>query len=176
MSTYPGPYQPPDVTLPPAALGDPFLDVQPVGTGFPPHPSRVMPTYRLPGIDQNILAEYQSFAANRTVPPGHHLSPLETYVARSQERQVVTTSIGSKHSLIESSTFRYPFCSPTPGHGLTKSPRIEQEWPDPDRHIDQHTRLHRDIDNQDENREDSRLLRVIKRPRCGRLLWRWPND
>ncbi|KAI7780193.1 hypothetical protein LA080_016278 [Diaporthe eres] len=89
MQTYPGPYQAPDATFPPAALSDPFLDAQPIGTGSPPQASRAMPTYRLPGLDQNIPAEYQPFAVSRAVPTGYHLSPLETYVARTQERQAL---------------------------------------------------------------------------------------
>ncbi|KAG6362627.1 hypothetical protein INS49_007719 [Diaporthe citri] len=89
MSTFPGAYQQPGVIIPPAALSDPFLDTQPIGTGFPPQHNRDIPVYRLPGIDQNIPTEYQPFAASRAVPPGHHLSPLETYVARTQERQAL---------------------------------------------------------------------------------------
>lgn len=85
MSTFPRPYQPPDVILPPSGLSDPFLETQPIGTGFSPHHSRGIASYRLPSLHQNIPAEYQSFAASRTVPPGQHLSPLETYVARSRE-------------------------------------------------------------------------------------------
>lgn len=89
MSTFPGPYQQPGVVVPPAALSDPFLETQPIATGFPPNHNRVVPTYRLPGIDQNVPTEYQPFAATRAVPPGYHLSPLETYVARTQERQAL---------------------------------------------------------------------------------------
>lgn len=86
MSTIPGAHQLHESFPPPAALSDPFLETQTIATGLaPPQIS-----YRLSVIDQsNVPEKYQPFAASRAVPPGHHISPLETYVARSQERQAL---------------------------------------------------------------------------------------
>lgn len=87
MSTMPGTYQPREIIPPPAALSDPFLESQPISTGLAPP---VTTSYRLGVIDQNnVPAKYQPFAASRAVPRGHHISPLEDYVARSQERQAL---------------------------------------------------------------------------------------
>lgn len=90
MSTMPGAYQHSDMVLPPAALSDPFLDTQPIATALRAQQYNRATTSYTPGpAGQNIPTEYQPFAASREVPPGHHLSPIETYVARRQERQAV---------------------------------------------------------------------------------------
>ncbi|KKY35298.1 hypothetical protein UCDDA912_g04718 [Diaporthe ampelina] len=91
MPTFPTTYQQPAVIPPPSALSDPFLDSRPIAKGFPPQPqSRGGTTaYTLGRLDSNIPINYQPFAAGRAVPPGHHLSPVETYVARTQERQAL---------------------------------------------------------------------------------------
>lgn len=47
-------YQQPGVILPSAALSDPFLDTQPIGTGLPLQRNGDIPSYRLLGIDQKI--------------------------------------------------------------------------------------------------------------------------
>lgn len=90
MPTVTGTYQAPDVILPPAGLSDPFLETQPIVTGLAPQPhTQGASSYRLARVDQNIPIKYQPFGASRTVPPGRHPSPLETYIARTQERQAL---------------------------------------------------------------------------------------
>lgn len=84
-------YQQPDVILPPATTSDPFLDFQPIARGFPPQPQNGGGTaaYTLGRLDPNLPINVQPFAAGRAVPAGYHLSPSETYVARTQERQAL---------------------------------------------------------------------------------------
>lgn len=86
------------VLAPPAPLSDPFSDTRLTATGlrinsitnYALHQPNTDPaSYSLGGISRNIPSLCQSFSANRNVPPDYHLSPLEAYVARTQERQAL---------------------------------------------------------------------------------------
>ncbi|KAH8788099.1 hypothetical protein F5883DRAFT_707165 [Diaporthe sp. PMI_573] len=73
----------------PTQMADPFIDSRPMGTGFTPQQSsQGTTTYTLGGPSQNILLGYPPFTSNGAVLPGH-LSPTQSYVARTQERQAL---------------------------------------------------------------------------------------
>ncbi|KAJ0120747.1 hypothetical protein J7T55_015479 [Diaporthe amygdali] len=83
---------------PPAPLSDPFTDTRVTTTGLctssianhaPQQPKPGPASYSLSGFNQNVASLCQSFTANRNALPGYHLSPLEAYVARTQERQAL---------------------------------------------------------------------------------------
>lgn len=82
------PYQPAGVIPPAIQLTDPFIDSRAVATGAPPQQYGNRTTYELGRFDP-IPIDCQPFAASRAVPPEHYLSPSQTYVARSQERQAL---------------------------------------------------------------------------------------
>lgn len=83
------PYQPTSTVLPAAQFTDPFVDTRPIAAGFPPQLRDDGTTYTLPAVGQNIPIDLQPFAVNRNVHPDHFLSPTETYIARTQERQAL---------------------------------------------------------------------------------------
>lgn len=83
------PTQPAGIVVPAAQLADPFIDTRPVAAGFPPQLRDDGASYSLAAVAQDIPIGIQAFGAGRAVPPGHFLSPTETYVARVQERQAL---------------------------------------------------------------------------------------